>query len=99
MRMVGGPFKTVLLAAGAVAVWAASTPVGGADVDRGRLLYENHCQSCHGLSVHNRQRRWSTDLQQLRGVVDLWQQRQNLGWSREDIDDVVFYLNVRRYNY
>lgn len=71
----------------------------GADPERGRALYENHCQVCHTSKVHNRKQRWPENLAQLRGIVDRWQTEQNLRWSREDIEDVVYYLNVTQYSY
>jgi cytochrome c2 len=78
---------------------AASTPAPGADLERGRGLYENHCQYCHSAKIHQREKRWPSDLQQLRGVVEQWQAQQQLRWTKDDVDDVVFYLNLRQYNY
>ena len=74
-------------------------PALGADVERGRALYENHCQSCHSIKVHNRKQRWPSDRDQLRAVVNQWQTQQNLRWSSEDIEDVVYFLNVTQYSY
>ena len=71
----------------------------GADSERGRALYENHCQVCHTSKVHNRKQRGPEDPEQLRSIVDRWQTEQKLRWSREDIDDVVYYLNVTQYSY
>ena len=76
-----------------------STPALGADLERGRAFYENHCQSCHSAKVHNRKQRWPSDLTQLRDVVNQWQGQQNLRWSQEDIEDVVYFLNVTQYSY
>jgi cytochrome c2 len=92
------PGKPVFMAALAMAAMS-SAPAPGADLERGRDLYEIHCQFCHSIKVHNRQQRWPSDLQQLRGVVEHWQEQQKLRWSKDEIDDVVFYLNVRQYNY
>jgi cytochrome c2 len=87
----------------AVAVLAftviVNTAALGADPERGRALYENHCQGCHSSTVHNRKQRWPENLEQLRGIVDRWQTEQNLRWSREDIEDVVYFLNVTQYSY
>lgn len=35
----------------------------------------------------------------LRNIVGHWQGQQNLRWTREDIEDVVYFLNVTQYNY
>ncbi len=83
----------------ALAAIAATAPALAADEQRGRALYENHCQGCHSVKVHNRRQRWPADISQLRDIVDRWQAQQNLRWSRDDIDDVVYYLNVTQYSY
>ena len=83
----------------ALALSALAGTALAADQERGRALYENHCQSCHSAKVHNRKQRWPADLTQLRDVVDRWQAQQGLRWSREDIGDVVYFLNVTQYNY
>jgi hypothetical protein len=62
-------------------------------------LYENHYQVCHTRKVHGLKQRWPGKLDQLRGVVDRWQAQQELRWSQEGIEDVVYYLNVTQYNY
>jgi len=78
---------------------AGSSSAMGADLERGKALYENHCQFCHSIKVHSRKQRWPQNLDDLRAIVDLWQRQQNLNWSKEDIDDVVYFLNTTQYNY
>lgn len=86
-------------AACALAACVTVAPAPAADLDRGRALYENHCLSCHSVKVHNRKQRWPADLSQLRVIVGQWQEQQKLRWSRDDIEDVVYYLNVTQYSY
>ena len=69
----------------------------GADAERGRALYENHCVACHTSKVHRREPRQATDTAQLRAIVEKWQAEQRLRWSREDTDDVVHYLMLTQY--
>jgi mono/diheme cytochrome c family protein len=71
----------------------------GADAGRGRALYENHCMVCHTSKVHRREPRLAADSTQLFSIVERWQAEQNLRWSREEIDDVVYYLKVTQYNF
>lgn len=80
-------------------VAVAVTPALGADAERGRALYENHCQGCHSSKIHGRRQRWPADLDHLRNIVGHWQGQQNLRWTREEIEDVVYFLNVTHYNY
>jgi cytochrome c2 len=77
----------------------ANVPAAAADQERGRGLYENHCQTCHTSKVHGRVQRWPGTLEELRAIVDRWQTQQNLQWSGEDIADVVYYLNVAHYSF
>ena len=78
---------------------AWQTAALGADADRGRALYENHCIVCHTSKVHRREPRLAADSAQLYKIVTDWQAEQGLRWSREDINDVVYYLKLTQYNY
>jgi mono/diheme cytochrome c family protein len=74
-------------------------PAFGADAERGRALYENHCVVCHTSKVHRREPRMAADSSQLYKIVDNWQAEQGLRWSREEIDDVVYFLKLTQYNF
>ena len=75
---------------------AAQAP---ADIERGRALYENHCQVCHTPRVHSRVNRLPVSRAELREIVDNWQRQEALGWSSRDVADVVEFLNRTRYGY
>jgi mono/diheme cytochrome c family protein len=66
---------------------------------RGQLLYQNHCIACHATSVHWRDRRLVTDYGSLIAQVGRWEQNAGLGWSSEEILDVVQYLNTTIYRF
>jgi mono/diheme cytochrome c family protein len=70
-----------------------------ADPDRGRLLYENHCGSCHESSVHIREVQAAKSLEAVRAQVVRWQEALGLQWSAEEVGDVSEYLNVAWYHY
>lgn len=74
-----------------------SVNVHAQNVERGRQLYENHCQTCHTAQVHGRKNRMAFSIGDLRDIVDRWQRNQKLNWSREEIEDVVQYLGTTRY--
>jgi mono/diheme cytochrome c family protein len=78
---------------------AASVDASAQNVERGRLLYENHCQVCHTAEVHGRKNRIALSRAEVREIVDRWQKNQKLGWSAEDIGDVVQYLATTRYRF
>jgi mono/diheme cytochrome c family protein len=84
-------------AAAFAASFAVAIDARAQDVERGRQLYENHCQTCHTVQVHGRKNRMALSVGDLREIVDRWQRNQKLGWNREDIEDVVQYLGTTRY--
>jgi mono/diheme cytochrome c family protein len=89
---------------GAIALWAmlpgpAAVAAEVPSVERGRLLYENHCIVCHTPNVHRRPQRLAMSEGELRELVTHWARQENLRWSAEDVEDVVQFLRVTRYNY
>jgi mono/diheme cytochrome c family protein len=70
-----------------------------ADSERGRLLYENHCRSCHESNVHIRQTQAAKSLKALRAEVVRWQETLALQWRSEEVGDVTEYLNATWYHY
>jgi mono/diheme cytochrome c family protein len=69
------------------------------DATRGELLYTTHCIYCHTTEVHWREKKLATDWAGLQAQVRRWQGNTGLGWSDEDIAEVVRYLNALHYHY
>lgn len=84
-----------LLVIAAVAAQAQGLP----EVSRGDLLYATHCQACHTTQVHWREKRLARDWAGLAAQVERWQANARLGWSAEDVEAVVRYLNARFYRF
>jgi mono/diheme cytochrome c family protein len=74
-----------------------SSPGFAAEFDRGRALYENHCQSCHEDWAHTRGNRKVSTLDGLRARVASWSVHSGLNWGAEEISAVSDYLNRRFY--
>ncbi len=72
---------------------------GVADPGRGQALYENHCQVCHTQQVHGRPGKPPVSRDELRGIVERWQQAEQLRWDAQDIADVVEFLGRTRYGH
>lgn len=92
----------MLLRAVALALLMAAQAAVAADVpsvQRGRLLYENHCEVCHTSSIHRRPNRMPLNAAELRRIVDQWQKQEKLNWSEQDIADVVQFLRETRYHF
>jgi len=69
------------------------------DPERGRALYENHCQVCHTPRVHSRINKLPISRAELQEIVDRWQREEQLRWSAQDVADVVEFLGRTRYGY
>lgn len=92
---------SVLLRVASVLAFVGTAAVGvdahAQDAERGRQLYELHCQKCHTVTVHGRKNRMAMSVGDLREIVNQWQSNQGLRWRDDEIDDVVQYLSNTRY--
>ena len=74
-------------------------PAWAQDAQRGRLLYDTHCLSCHYERIHNRDpaRSLVRTIAQLR--LEVAQRAANTGqrFTIEDLDDIAEYLNRTHY--
>lgn len=67
--------------------------------ERGRVLYEAHCQQCHTPKIHSRVNQIPITRDELAGIVDHFRRTEGLAWTPEEIDDVVEFLNRTRYHF
>ena len=70
-----------------------------ADAERGRLLYENHCTSCHISTLHVREQRKSKTPAEMRAWIVRWSGELKLNWREDELADVYRYLNNRYYKF
>ena len=70
-----------------------------ADLDRGKLLYENHCLECHESQVHIREHRHSSSIGDVVFQIDRWQSELKLNWRIDEMNDVLRYLDDRFYRF
>lgn len=84
---------------GLFALLSSARPAMAKQFDRGQALYENHCTSCHDEAVHKRKDHRASSINDLHKWVMAWSFHAQLGWSGEDIDDVVDFLNVHYYRF
>jgi mono/diheme cytochrome c family protein len=87
LRVAG--LSLLLLAGGAAAQ----------ESDRGRLLYETHCGTCHYERVHQRIRSEVKDLADLRDTVARWAKETKHQFTLDEIEEVVQYLNRSHYRF
>jgi hypothetical protein len=65
----------------------------------GKLLYENHCHSCHESMVHIREKHKAKTFQDIQYWVGRWAMELDVKWSADQIDAVVQHLNDTFYHY
>lgn len=64
---------------------------------RGQMLYENHCQQCHTSVLHVREMHRVRSINDLEHWVKRWADTLKLSWGKDEINDVVNYLNQQYY--
>ena len=71
---------------------ASAAPANAVDLERGKLLHDNHCRMCHDSIAYKRGSKLASDYAQIKAQVIRWQTNTGLRWSQEDIDSVAAYL-------
>ena len=79
----------------------AALPAQAQDARRGRQIYEIHCLGCHYEHVHERAPERSTvhSLKELRIETALRAGLTGVRFTREDLADVVAYLDQSHYHF
>lgn len=67
--------------------------------DRGQLLYENHCLSCHESLVHIRGQQSVSSLMDLQAKVRQWAEFLRLPWGKGEVEEVTRYLDSHFYRF
>lgn len=69
------------------------------DAKRGEILHQAKCVACHDARVYTRTPRQVKTMEGLIGRVNACNQQLRAGFSRDDVNDVVKYLNDRYYQF
>jgi len=96
-KTLGAAALLVALAACGSSPPATPVAAAAADVQRGKLLYETNCSSCHTTQPHWRSQRLVGDWPELVAQVTRWQGVAGLNWTSEEIRDVAIFLNEEFY--
>ena len=74
-------------------------PAAAQDAERGRLLYDTHCLSCHYERIHKRDPARSRIQSYTALQIEVAERGMQAGrtFTREELDDVVEYLNRTHY--
>jgi hypothetical protein len=76
-------------------VWSLAAPAQ--DLERGRLLYQTHCATCHTERLHHRDKSKIRSFADLRDEVARWAPQTKHRFTLDDIEDVVQFLNASHY--
>lgn len=70
------------------------------DLERGKLLYDTHCNECHYERVHQRLRSDIKDIGELREeVARRALETKRRTFSFDELDDIAEYLNASHYRF
>jgi len=86
-----------LLAAGAALLLAAPAGAAG-DPARGAKLHED-CLGCHGTELYVPPRAKVKTLSALKKETEKWNDRMNPKFTRQEIEDLVAWLNATFYKF
>lgn len=70
-----------------------------ASLERGHALHDENCKVCHDSSYYTRSNRRVKSLEKLRKQVDRCQADTGNEWSKQQINDVMTYLNTQYYKF
>lgn len=76
-----------------------SSPVLAADAAKGKALHDAKCHGCHDTRQYTRKNRIIHTFDDLHARVEFCDAASNAGFSLDDIDDVVAYLNKEFYKF
>jgi cytochrome c1 len=75
----------------------AVLPAQAQDLQRGKLLYETHCASCHSEKLHQRDKTVVKSMADLRDMVARWARETKRSFTLDELEDVAAYLNQSHY--
>ncbi|CAL1239599.1 c-type cytochrome [Candidatus Methylocalor cossyra] len=94
---------------GRFAAWRRSAPiilpcllaapaVFGQNFARGQELFEDQCQACHD-DFSRPDSRHLRSVEELRKRIEAWATHTNSGWTKSEVDDVLYFLNRNFYRF
>ena len=78
-------------------LFACALPAQGQDLQRGKLLYETHCATCHTEKLHGRDRTVVKSMADLRDQVVRWSKQTKRSFTLDELEDIALYLNASHY--
>ena len=76
---------------------ALALPLQAQDLQRGKLLYETHCATCHTERLHGREKTAVKNMADLRDMVALWAKQTKRSFTVDELEDIAQHLNRSHY--
>jgi len=80
-----------------LALLALALPLQAQDLQRGKLLYDTHCATCHTERLHGREKTAVKGMADLRDMVARWAPQTKRTFTPDELEDVVQHLNRSHY--
>ena len=80
-----------------LALLALALPLQAQDLQRGKLLYETHCATCHTGKLHGRERTVVKSMADLRDQVVRWAPQTKRSFTVDELEDIAQHLNRSHY--
>ncbi len=90
--------KTLLITTLLLTLHAANALAEG-DAQKGQVLVDNNCVSCHDHSIYTRPNHIVTSYGELVARVEFCETQNGKNWSAQQIADAVSYLNKAFYKF
>ena len=81
----------------ALALLALPAQAQAQDLQRGKLLYETHCATCHTEKLHQRDKTVVKSMADLRDQVVRWAKQTKRSFTLDELEDIALYLNQSHY--
>jgi mono/diheme cytochrome c family protein len=70
------------------------------ETERGRLLYETHCGTCHTARTHDERLRPAVrDLADVRDMVAQWAKQTGRTYTLDELEEITQFLNESHYRF
>ena len=92
-------FPASVLLLSSIAMSSAVSAERSPDVTLGKALHEKNCMKCHDNRQYTRPNRIIHTFEDLHARVEFCDTASNAGFSSDNLDDVVEYLNVNFYKF
>jgi len=76
---------------------ALALPAQAQDLQRGKLLYETYCATCHAERLHGRDKTVVKSMADLRDMVARWARETKRSFTLDELEDMALYLNQSHY--